>query len=208
MRPVGSTKERQPIFKEEFDKLITLTKKDKLIQRTTKLKLLRAYTLLYLTGCRVSEIVGFTCKDIDTIIANKTISLSNDTKTKKPRALFFNDEGISMLLKLSYIDCPKDTQILFYSNSNSCHMDPAVFTRIINTNLMMSLGDLYTTHSFRAGYITRIVEATGNIEIARSLVGHRSLKTTVGYLSATPKQKQNAIDLLFPTSEIRDAHDA
>lgn len=207
MRPIGSTKERQPIFQEEFYKLIELTKRDKDIQKNTKLKLLRAYTLLYLTGCRVSEIINFTCKDLETIMKYKSISLGNDTKTKKPRALLFNEEGVKMLTSLEYTDCPKNSETFFYSNTYDTPMSESVFTRIINTHLASKLGSLYTTHSFRAGYITRIVEATGNLETARSLVGHSSIKTTIEYLSATPKQKQDAINKIFPSGE-KNVHDA
>ena len=87
MRPIGSTKDRQPIYKEEFDKLIELTKHDKTIQKDTKLKLIRAFTLLYFTGCRVCEILDFTLEDIEIICRNKISSLGNNTKTRRPRAL-------------------------------------------------------------------------------------------------------------------------
>lgn len=201
MRPIGSTKDRQPIFKEEFDRLIELTKHDKDIQKNTKLKLLRAYTLLYLTGCRVSEIINFTCKDLETIIRHKAISLGNDTKTKKPRALMFNDEGIKMLTSLSYVDCPKSSETFFYSNTYDTPMDEAVFTRIINTHLESKLGALYTSHSFRAGYVTRIIEVTGNPKTAQDLVGHSNLKTTLGYVSTTPARKQEAINMVFQSGD-------
>jgi site-specific recombinase XerD len=197
MRPIGSTKDRLPIFEDEFNKLIELTKKDKHIQKNTKLKLLRAYTLLYLTGCRVSEIIDFTCKDIETILRHKMISLSNDTKTKKPRALLFNDVGTDMLSKLSYVDCPSSTEVLFYANNSELAMNERVFTRILNTHLSSALTPLYTTHSFRAGYITRVIEKTGNVKTASDLVGHSSIKTTIAYLSTSTKQKQDALDKVF-----------
>lgn len=201
MRPIGSTKDRLPILKEEFDRLIELTKHDKESQKNTKLKLLRAYTLLYLTGCRISEIIDFTCKDIETIVRHKMISLSNNTKTKTPRALLFNDVGVAMLSKLSYVDCPASTETLFYANNSDQPMNEAVFTRQLNTHLSQMLNPLYTTHSFRAGYITRIIEETGNVETARDLVGHSSAKTTLEYLVTSPKQKRDALDKIFKAEE-------
>lgn len=197
MRPIGSTKDRQPIYKEEFEKLIELTKHDKEIQKSTKLKLIRAFTLLYFTGCRVSEIIDFTCDDIEIICRNKISSLGNNTKTKRPRALRFNEEGVRVLSKLDYSDCPESTGFLFYKNASDESMSEGAFTRLLNTYLSQKLSDLYTTHSFRAGYITRIVEATGNLETARALVGHSSIKTTIGYLSATQKQMDDALDKVF-----------
>ena len=196
MRPIGSTKDRQPIYKEEFDKLIELTKHDKSIQKDTKLKLIRAFTLLYFTGCRVCEILDFTLEDIEIICRNKISSLGNNTKTRRPRALRFNEDGVRVISKLDYSDCPS-SGYLFYKNASERPMSEGVFTRLLNTYLAEKLSDLYTTHSFRAGYITRIVEATGNLETARSLVGHASIKTTIEYLSATPKQMDDALDKVF-----------
>ncbi len=201
MRPLGSTKDRRAIFEEEFTKLIVMTKRDKTIHYKTRLKLLRVYTLLYLTGCRVSEIINFTCKDIENIIVNKQISLDNSTKTKKPRALLFNYTGTKMLIDLDYTDCSERTSFLFYSKGSNTPMVTSVFNRLVNTHLKKVLGELYTTHSFRAGYITRIVERTGNIETARSLVGHKTIKTTMGYLKSTPKQMEDAIDKIFPSEK-------
>lgn len=201
MRPIGSTKDRQPIYKEEFDKLIELTKHDKDIQKDTKLKLIRAFTLLYLTGCRVCEILDFTLDDIEVICRNKIESLNNKNKMNRPRALRFSEEGVRMLSKLDYSDCPETTGYLFYKNASDKHMSEGVFTRMLNTYLAQKLSDLYTTHSFRAGIITRITEVTGNPEIARKFVGHSSIKTTLRYLCATPKQMDDAIDKLFKAEE-------
>ena len=196
MRPEGSTKDRQPIYKEEFNRLIDLMKHDKNIQKGTKLKLIRAYTLLYLTGCRVSEIINFTKDDIDTIAKHGMESLNNKTKMGRTRGLRFSEDGIKMLTKLDYSDVPANG-VLFYANASDEPMGVSSFTRQLNTYLCEKLNKFYTTHSFRSGYITRIVEATGNIETARSLVGHKSIKTTIGYLSATPKQMDEAINKAF-----------
>lgn len=201
MRPIGSTKDRQPIYKEEFDKLIELTKHNKDIQKDTKLKLIRAFTLLYLTGCRVCEILDFTLDDIEVICRNKIESLNNKNKMNRPRALRFSEEGVRMLSKLDYSDCPETTGYLFYKNASDKHMSEGVFTRMLNTYLAQKLSDLYTTHSFRAGIITRIVEKTGNIKIAQKFIGHGSEKTTAKYICATPKQIDDALDKLFKAEE-------
>jgi len=45
-RPKNTKKDRLPILKEDFERIIYLTKRDKSMKSVTKKKLLRAYTIL------------------------------------------------------------------------------------------------------------------------------------------------------------------
>jgi integrase/recombinase XerD len=190
MRPSGSTKDRQPISNPEFKRLIEVTQRDKALQRNTRLKMIRAFTLLRLSACRVSEIIEFSVADIDRITRTGSISLNNQNKTKKPRLLRFNQNGITMLRSLDISDT---NGALFYKNASSSNMSVAVFTRELNKQIKKVLGDLYTSHSFRAGLITDILQATGNIKIAQAVAGHSSYKTTLEYIKASNEQIYEAI---------------
>ncbi|OCR88897.1 hypothetical protein CFT12S00416_05590 [Campylobacter fetus subsp. testudinum] len=192
MRPVGSTKDRQPILSYEFETLLALLTFDKSIGKKTKNKLFRAFYLLYSTGCRVSEISKFHSDDIAVIKEFSKISLNNYTKTKRPRALLFNEKT------LKYFDnaCFLYQGYLFPSPGKNKPMSVSGLTTLLNTALEKYLGECYTTHSFRSGYINRICDVS-NVEVARSLVGHRSIKTTIRYLCATNRQKNEALDKAF-----------
>ena len=197
-RPKETKKDRQPIFALEFNKIIERTKHSKTLRKSTKMKLLRAYTLLFYSGCRVSEIVTFTVDDIAKLVRDQMFVLGSKnqkkTKTKTVQLLRFNKMCCDKISEMDISDCKS---ALFYKNGSSSSMNAAGLTKLVNEHLSEQLNVLYTTHSFRAGFITSIVEATGNITVAQVLARHRDPKTTAGYLTATPTQIDNALDKVF-----------
>lgn len=206
MRPVGSTKERLAIYEREFINLLCLISCDKSLKDTTKHKLTRAFTLLYLSGCRVGEIVNLRIADIQNIFYHKSLALDGTTKTRRPRTIFFNKPMIDMLLKLNYDDAKEHGGFLFYENAKFSPMDKKGLTTLLNEYLAKYLGTLYTTHSFRAGYVTRIVEATGNLKTAQDIIGHKSINTTIRYLSTSKQQKLDALDKIFGDDKCTLSH--
>lgn len=200
-RPQGTTKERLPIFKQDFQMLIIMIQRDKSIRKKTREKLIFAYTLLYYTGCRVDEIRRLTHEDILPIGLNKMILLQNNTKTKKPRTIYLNQSMIiSILEKYEVLKVGKNEYIkkyIFEAHNKKTPIQKAVFIRQLNKYLQQKLGENYGTHSFRAGYITRIVEVTGNLKTAQDLIGHTSIKTTMKYLGTTKERKLEALDKVF-----------
>lgn len=202
-RPIDTDKERLPLMEVDFTKIITKTKHDKKMKSTTKNKLLRAYTLLYIFGARISEIVDFTLEDMDFIFKNKYIILGEledsngdikNTKTNTKRRLKVNDKMMRMLQELDYSDC---TNAIFYKPKSDKPMKFGGFTTLVNNYLSKQLNPLYTSHSFRAGYITRGLEATGNPKTIQKLVGHKVLLTTLNYAGTTEKQMDDALDKMF-----------
>lgn len=194
-RPKHSTKERLPIYKNEFETLILKIKKSSKIHRSTKKKLIRAYTLLFYTGCRMDEIREFNIKDIEFIIEHMVTSLNNKNKTKKTRLLKFNQVGLAAIKELDLSDC-KDK--LFYKNNSEEAMTSTSFNRLLNKYLAKFLNDLYTTHSFRAGMINSTFKASGgNIKVSQKLAGHTDPKTTFRYIVASEEQIEEALNKAF-----------
>lgn len=198
-RPINTKKDRYPIMQEDYDNLIKSTKHDKRIDKHTRLKLLRAYTLLFHSGCRISEITSLTVSDIASIISNHNYILTK-TKTNTTQMLRFTSKSIEVLKALDISDI---FTYIFYKNqkdrsiSNDKAMSVSGLTKLINKHLALKLNELYTSHSFRSGYVTRIVETTGNITIAQKLARHRDIKTTMKYIGATPKQLDDALERVF-----------
>ena len=192
-RKKGIKKDRHPILEDEFLKIIFLTTNDDTMNKATKLKLLRVYTILYYSGCRISEINDFTLDNINYIIEHKNFVLE-DTKTNTTQLLKFNDVGIKAISDLDFSDCKN---AIFYKNGSDIPMAHCGLRNLVNKHLEIQLNKLYTTHSFRAGYVTQIVEATGNIGTAQKLARHRSRKTTLAYISSTEKQQNDALDKVF-----------
>ena len=192
-RPKNTRKDRLPILKEDFERIIYLTKRDKSMKSVTKKKLLRAYTILYCTGARISEITNFNKEDIDFLLKNEYVILE-DTKTNTMQRLEARGEALKIIESLNFNDCE---DYLFYKNNSNCSMTVGGLDKLVNTHLKKQLNQLYTSHSFRAGFITRVVEATGNIRTASALARHKNINTTLMYIGTSDKQIDEAFEKKF-----------
>jgi integrase len=185
-RPIGTTRVKKPIEKYEFEKLILFISKTKFIkQQRLRVKLKRAFTLLYLTGCRISEIIDLTTNDINKIVEYKEYSLSNNTKTKTSRLIVFSTAQIDLLKTI----IPRVNIKLF-------DVTTEYFTIKANLLIHKCLGLLYSTHSFRVGYVTRLANNGENIELIRSDIGHKNIATTARYIKVTSEDKRKAKERL------------
>jgi integrase/recombinase XerD len=185
MRPKGTTKARKPIGKREFERLIAATKHSHEIRSPTRQKLQRGFTLLYLTGCRVSEIVELHTQDIERMISDNEYSLTNATKTRKARLITFDAAGVQrdILRRIA----PK-RGYLFARNGSDYPMTASALTQMMNGFIHRVLGELYSTHSFRAGYITESSRSGNDLEHIRQDIGHQNISTTARYITVTAEE--------------------
>lgn len=186
MRPVGTTRAKKPILKKEFDRLIRAIHHNTDIKSPTKLKLTRAFTLLYLTGCRAGEIVNMTRSDLEQMIHENEYSLTNATKTKTPRLISFDESKaqIEFLKKL----LPEKGEYLFARNNSDTPMTASALKLLMNTFIHTILGALYSSHSFRAGYITAFHQQGLSLEHIRQDIGHANIATTARYATVTNEE--------------------
>jgi len=185
-RPSGTTRAKKPILKKEFKRLLNALNHNKSIKSTTKTKLKSAFILLYLTGCRVSEIISFRTTDLEEIILNNEHSLSNSTKTSSARLITFDSDGVQASMIKAIIP---DTEIyMFHKNNSTQAMSVSGLTYLMNRFIHKILGKLYSTHSFRAGYITTAHQKGFSLEHIRQDIGHESINTTALYATVTNKE--------------------
>lgn len=186
MRPVGTTRAKKPILKKEFDRLINAIHHNTDIKSPTKLKLKRAFTLLYLTGCRAGEIVNMTRSDLEQMIHENEYSLTNATKTKTPRLISFDESKaqVEFLKKL----LPEKGEYLFARNNSDTPMTASALKLLMNTFIHTILGALYSSHSFRAGYITAFHQQGLSLEHIRQDIGHANIATTARYATVTNEE--------------------
>ncbi|MDX9744226.1 MAG: site-specific integrase [Arcobacteraceae bacterium] len=176
-RKVGTTKVKKAIRKTDFERLIDFVSKNKYMNYPTKGKLKIAYTLLFCTGCRVSEIIEFTKDDLESIVKFEEISLDNKTKTGKPRLIKFSDEHLEMIKKV----VPKESGFLFKKNNSIEPMTISGLTSLCNNYIQIALGELYSSHGFRRNMISTILRETGRVRVAQQHIGHTSPITTAKY---------------------------
>ena len=176
-RPAGVTKAKKAIRKQDFERLLDFVGKNKMMNHPTRYKLKAAYTLLYCTGCRISEIVRFTRDDLEQMIKYKEFSLNNRNKMKRPRLIEFSDNHIILLEKIF----TKETGFLFKKNNSFEAMSITGLTTLCNEYIQVALGELYSSHGFRRNMITQILHKTGRIKLAQLHIGHKNSSTTTRY---------------------------
>ena len=189
-RPFGKTKAKKAIRKADFEKLLDFVGKNKMMNYPTRSKLKIAYTLLYCTGCRISEIVNFTKEDLEYMVKFKEFSLSNSTKTKSARLIEFSDSQLILLEKI----IPKETGFLFKKNNSFEAMSITGLTTICNQYIQIALGELYSSHGFRRNMITQILHKTGRIKLAQQHRGHKSPSTTTRYDTPADGEIRNTLN--------------
>jgi len=182
-RPAGTTRVKKPILKKEFEKLLVATNRSLSLQFSTKEKLIRAFNILYVTGCRVSEITQFHTKDIETMILNNEFSLANNTKTKKARLISFDENRVQVEFLKKIL--PTDSGYLFTKNNSTIPMTTSALKYLMNAFIHKILGELYSTHSFRAGYITTAHKVGLSIRHIQEDIGHTKAATTARYITVT-----------------------
>ena len=185
-RHIGTTIAKKPMFKKEYERLVNATHKSTSIKSTSRPKLSRAFTLLYLTGCRASEIINLHTKDLEQMILNNEFSLKNNTKTKKARLISF-DTNLKQVEYLKNI-LPADDIYLFAKNNSKQCMSVESLKVMMNRFIHKVLGELYSTHSFRTGYITTAHKIGLSLEHIRKDIGHSSITTTARYATVTSEE--------------------
>lgn len=192
-RPKGTTRAKKPILKKEYELLINAAHKSLSIKASTRVKFIAAFTLLYLTGCRISEIINLHSKDIREMILHNEYSLTNATKTKKPRLISFdtNHYQVEFLKKI----LPPDDRYIFAKNNSPNPMTVSSLKLQMNKFIHRVLSELYSTHSFRAGYITTAHKQGLSLEHIREDIGHESISTTARYTKVTHQDIADAKSL-------------
>jgi len=186
MRPVGTTRARKHIEKIEYERLIRFVNRSGFIkQERVKVKLRRCFTLLYVTGCRISEIVGFTTMDLRAMVQDREYSLTNATKTKQSRLIILGEKQAELIRKIT-----PDFNVRLFDVS------ARYLTGKANEVIHACLGELYSTHSFRSGYVTRLANSGANLKLIQEDVGHCNMATTARYIRVTDEQKRAAKEKL------------
>lgn len=178
----GTKKVRKPIFKKEFDLLMDSL--DQIRTLSTRKKIQRAIVLLYVTGARVNEIANLTKTNIEQMIEENEYQLYC-SKTSSIRLIVLDDKNKqSNLLKDIFAFKKLENSYLFYSNKTQRPMTVSSLTQLLNSYIEKVLGKLYTSHSFRIGYVTKIYKKK-DLKTANQAVGHTLMATTARYATVT-----------------------
>jgi len=161
-------------------------------------------TLGFCTGFRISELLSLRVSDVCTsgVIHNHINVKASNSKTKVGRTVLLNSDAKKTLLKLiSWLEAKglDSNAPLFVSRK---HINGfAAITRQHAGRLLKVLfaavgavGSSYSTHTMRKTFAKAIYDAVGGkIELVQIALGHKSITSTVSYLSFNTSSIDNAI---------------
>jgi site-specific recombinase XerD len=155
----------------------------RLIAVTENLKHKAILTMAYSSGLRISEVAHLKVSDIDS--ARMTV-LVRQGKGKKDRYTILSK--VALVTLTQYLETYKPTSWLFpgtvpgrpiTESSIGCVMRAA--------KKWAGITKRATIHTLRHSFATHLLEGGTDIRSVQSLLGHRSLRTTIIYLHVSPQ---------------------
>jgi integrase/recombinase XerD len=162
-------------------------------------------TLGFCTGYRISEILSLTLRDVVTdgrVHSHITVKACH-TKTKTGRTVLLNAAAQQVLAQLtdSMKHLPRDTP-LFLSRKTEDGKYKAISRQQAHNVIKRQFAAIgqygnVCTHSLRKTFAAGIYQATGKIELVQVALGHKSIVSTMSYLSFDTSAIDRAITELF-----------
>lgn len=151
------------------------------------------------TGCRISEALAITVKDIREgyITLRKSV-----TKGKKRTRMIPINDSLQGLLE-AYLREYKPSSFLFpchYNAKTHQHMTRAAADLILKSACQRVGLVGVSTHSFRRTALTRMHNAGVPLRVIQEISGHSSLETLQRYLEVTDQQIVDAVKVIASKS--------
>lgn len=162
-------------------------------------------TIGFCTGYRISELLSLTLGDVCTngqIHSHVTVKAGN-TKTKQGRTVLLNSDAKKILQTLvEWLKAKGLTDSntpLFLSRKHTATGALKAISRQQAHDLLKGLFAMINefgnvaTHTLRKTFAARIYESTNKLELVQIALGHKSINSTISYLSFNNNDVDNAI---------------
>lgn len=201
-RPSGTARAKKSIKAEHYQILLDHIDGSGMKDRL-KLRYKRAFCLLHFLGVRVGELLLLQVKDIRLATTGEA-SLTNRTKTKKPRHLMFTANAVAAIEELfeEYLVSDPGQKMLYHPEHIVFHspnrpktpLNKSTFTKSINDIIHDALGPLYSSHSNRQAILEDFAKNGTNPRIAQKFIGHSSVNTTNNYFHPDDGDVRSALN--------------
>ncbi len=193
MKKKKTTKIRENITEDEYQKLLIYLNGKENLTFNTKNNLKRTFILLFYTGMRINEVKQLRVKDIDTIIKKEELIIVTH-KTRKERKLFFSKEAIKQIKKhFIFCDDAKGNDYIITVKGNPLKTpSSSTYISCVNSFIQEVLGHRYSSHSFRSGIITDMSKSI-NPKFIKEFIGHADIKTTMRYIRPTDEDLKECL---------------
>lgn len=197
---------KKSIKKEDFLRLkevFELKKLDLLNsgKKNVKFQLLRlhniniAFTLLYYTGMRMSELQNIKMSDVVEAIQTNELYIYQ-SKIDTVRCATISTNGVAEFKEVinEYLnEIDRDTYVLRRWGKPKQNLSVGYLERTLNSFLRTALGQRYSTHSFRRGLINdMIIQGYSTIEVQK-MIGHKHISTTSIYADEIAEHHKQTI---------------
>ena len=162
------------------------------LKEHNRTKLLRIFGVLYYTGIRVNEISAITIGKLKEIIQDHD-GVIYTSKKNKERKLYLSDEACKKLKQLIKGETNDEAYLVRSWNKETTPMHPISLINAVNSYMRDVLGAGYTSHSFRQGLISQMLEAQISTPAVRDFIGHADAATTLKYAKATDSYIHNSL---------------
>ncbi len=192
-----------------LEQIDTLMKKNN--ERTDELKARdqSILELMYASGMRASEVVGFTPQQID--YSNRIIRIYG--KGKKERLVPFS-KSASLVMKtyqkelrpiLLSRHMSSKSPVTFFLSAKGDPLTTRGLEYILK-EIERKTGCYYGLHphEFRHTFATHLLEGGADLRMIQELLGHESLNTTQVYTHVTKENMKNQYDSFFPRAKKKD----
>jgi len=157
---------------------------------------LRMRTLLEMilggSGLRIAEATNVRLKDIDW--EEKTIKVTN-AKTKDREIVCICDRAIYWIKRYLSKRTHKDSEFLFVSLTGKQWDDDDARDRLLEYRKKFKIREKITFHTFRRALATMLIEAGVDINVVRSILRHKSARTTLKYYVVEDQERARTICL-------------
>lgn len=144
------------------------------------------FSMLYDTGCRISEALAITEKDV----SNKDRQIRIKGKGKKVRYVFYTERTqvlIHYYLSLKH-SLFGQIERLFCSDSGKQLPQSTVGSIFARYRQKLGWQKSFTPHVLRHSYATHLLDNGGDIRLVQELLGHESISTTQIYTHVSQKR--------------------
>jgi len=155
--------------------------------------------VLYATGMRRAELVGFNLEDVD--FKARTISVIG--KGRKPRTVIFNQsakDAMQVYLALR----PRVDEHAFFVTEKGARLSHSQVGKLFRQYARIAQIGKVTAHKMRHSFATHLIAHGADLLSVQKLLGHSSVATTEIYIETTLHQAKQAYDASHPRDKRDD----
>jgi tyrosine recombinase XerC len=147
----------------------------------------------YSSGLRISELVGLSIDDVDSISG----VVKAYGKGKKERVVPIGDAALNAIKK--YLDKRKKTSSALFLNKNGKRISTRGVRDIVEKYLKSAgIARGVSPHTFRHSFATHLLNRGADLRTVQELLGHANLSTTQIYTHLTTERLKNVYDKAHP----------